>query len=133
MLTLFQLYHHSQSSSSPSSSSKFVIPRLILILACRAEDTRRQVLVLNGLASGAATPHFHTRESDNMQCPGLVQRDVIGLVAFDLILRVLFARMMSVAFVVHVARMYLHDVAADPARFRIPGNVIANFEFLVHY
>jgi hypothetical protein len=61
-----------------------------------------------------------------------MQSDMIGLVAFDLVLRIILARMMDVAFVVHVARMDPHDTAADPASFGIPTYVIADFEFLCH-
>jgi hypothetical protein len=46
-----------------------------------------------------------------------MKRDVIRLIAFDLVLRIVLARMMDVAFVVHIARMHLHDMAADPASF----------------
>ena len=63
---------------------------------------------------------------------GFVQRDVLGLIAFDFILRLLLARMMFVAFVVHIAGVHLDDVAADVARFRVPSHVVANFEFRAH-
>ena len=66
------------------------------------------------------------------QCLPLVHSDVIGLVAFNLVLRIVLARMMDVTFVVHVTRMHLHDTAADPAGLGIPGDVIADFECLRH-
>jgi hypothetical protein len=61
-----------------------------------------------------------------------VQSDVIGLVAFDFVLRIILARVMDVAFVVHVARMHPDDTATDPASFRIPTYVIADFECPCH-
>ena len=66
------------------------------------------------------------------QCLTLVHSDVISLVAPNLVLRVVLARMMNIAFVIHVARMHLHDMAADSASFGIPTHVIADFECLPH-
>ncbi len=66
------------------------------------------------------------------QCPALVHSNVICLVAFDLVLRLVLARMVDITFVVHVARMHAHDMTPDPAGFGIPTYVIANFEFLLH-
>jgi hypothetical protein len=39
---------------------------------------------------------------------------------------------MRVAFVVDIFAMHLDDLAADAARFRIPTNMIADFEFAWH-
>jgi hypothetical protein len=61
-----------------------------------------------------------------------MQRDVSGLIALDFVLRLLFARVMDVAFVVHVFDVHAHDFAADPASLRVPTYVIANFELLSH-
>jgi hypothetical protein len=55
-----------------------------------------------------------------------------GFFAFDFVLRLNFARVMDVAFVVHVFGVHTHDFAADPASFRIPAHAIANFEPLGH-
>jgi hypothetical protein len=66
------------------------------------------------------------------QHPAFVQGDVIGFVAFDFVLRLIFARMMDVAFVVHIFGVDPHDFAADAASFRTPTNVIAKFESLGH-
>jgi hypothetical protein len=62
----------------------------------------------------------------------LMQGDVVRLVALDLILRVILARVMSVAFVVYILSVHLHDRSADPTGFRIPAHVIANFKGLFH-
>ena len=66
------------------------------------------------------------------QCCSLVHGDMIGLIALNLVLRIILARMMDVAFVVHVCRVHPHDMAADPASFGIPGYMIADFECLRH-
>ena len=63
----------------------------------------------------------------------LMQCDVIGLVAFDLVLWIVLARMMDIAFVVQVARVHPHDTAAYSASFGIPSYVIADFECLCQY
>jgi hypothetical protein len=61
-----------------------------------------------------------------------MQGDVLGLIAFDLVLRVLFARVMGVAFVIDVFDVHAHDFAADPAGLRIPTDMIADFKPLSH-
>ena len=61
-----------------------------------------------------------------------MQGDVIGLVAFDLVLWIILARVMDVALVVHVARMYPHDTTADSAGLRVPTYVITDFEGFRH-
>ncbi len=61
-----------------------------------------------------------------------VQRYVIGLVALDLVLRVILARMMDVTLVVQVFGVHSYDATADPAGFGIPTHVIADFEYLSH-
>lgn len=57
-----------------------------------------------------------------------MQRDVVGLVTFDLILRIIWAGVMRIAFIRNVSGMDFDDDSADPAGFRIPAHVIANFE-----
>lgn len=57
---------------------------------------------------------------------------MIGLVALDLVLRIVLARMMDIAFVVRVPRVYPYDAAADPTSFGIPGYVVADFECPCH-
>ena len=55
--------------------------------------------------------------------------DVIGLVAFDFILRIIFRRVMRMPLVVEIGVMNLDDLAADPASFGIPADVITNRKF----
>src|SRR6185437_15751379 len=62
----------------------------------------------------------------------LVGRNVVGLVAPDLVLRVILAGVVRVALVVEVPGVDLDDGAADVAGFRVPGDVIADFEFGWH-
>jgi hypothetical protein len=61
-----------------------------------------------------------------------MQRDVIGLVALDLVLRIIGAGVVHVALPVHILRVHTDDAATHPARFGIPAHVIADFELLRH-
>jgi hypothetical protein len=49
-----------------------------------------------------------------------VHRDVVGLVALDLVLRIVVAGVTRMAFMVNIPGMYLDDPAADIAGFRVP-------------
>ena len=62
------------------------------------------------------------------QCASFVQSDVVGPVTFDLVLRISRARVMDVAFVIHVFCVHPYDAAADAASLGIPAHVIANLE-----
>src|SRR6185312_2000084 len=64
-----------------------------------------------GAPSSAAQPAQHA---------ALVHRDVVGLVALDLVLRLGLARVMDVALPVDVEGMHAQDAAANPARLRVP-------------
>jgi hypothetical protein len=55
-----------------------------------------------------------------------------SLIAFDFVLRLLFARVMDVAFVVHVFDVHPHDFPPHPASFRVPTYMIADFKPLGH-
>jgi hypothetical protein len=66
------------------------------------------------------------------QCLTLVQSNMIGFVASDLLLWVVHASVMQVAFVVHVLGVHPNDTAGDPARFGIPTHVVADLECLGH-
>jgi hypothetical protein len=57
-----------------------------------------------------------------------MEGDVVRFIALDFVLRLNLTRVMGVAFVVHVFGVHSHNPAADPAGFRIPADVIANFE-----
>jgi hypothetical protein len=63
----------------------------------------------------------------------LVQSDMVGFVAFNLVLRIVRTRVMEIAFVIHIPFMHTHDAPADPACFRIPTHLIADFEYLRHH
>lgn len=65
-----------------------------------------------------------------LQHRGLVQGDVIGLVALDFILRLVGCSMVDVAFVIDVPFMDFDDFSAHAPGFRIPAHVIANLERL---
>jgi hypothetical protein len=47
----------------------------------------------------------------------LVQGNVIRLVALDLILWLICARMVNISFTVHILRVHFHDSAADVTGF----------------
>src|SRR5579872_5320356 len=67
-------------------------------------------------------------------CKGasLVDRDVIGLVALDLVLRIILARVVPIAFVEEVRAMHLDDLTADAAGFRVPADVTSDPEPFRH-
>ena len=67
-----------------------------------------------------------------MQCCGFMHSDVIGLVTLDFELWVVRAAVPRMPLVFSVAGMDLDDVATDMAGFRIPADVIADFEFRGH-
>jgi hypothetical protein len=53
-------------------------------------------------------------------------------ITLDFVLRLILARVMGVAFVIHVFGVHSHNSAGDPAGFRIPTYVISNFEYSCH-
>jgi hypothetical protein len=57
---------------------------------------------------------------------------MIGLVAFDLVLRVVRAGVMAVALIGHIFGVHPHYPACDPACFGIPAHVIADLEYSRH-
>jgi len=62
----------------------------------------------------------------------LVGRDMIGLVAFDLVLGIVFAGVMRVSLVVEVCRMHLDDRSRHVTSLGIPADVITDFEPFRH-
>jgi hypothetical protein len=58
--------------------------------------------------------------------------DMVGFIAFDFIVRLIRAGMMRVSFVICVLCMDFDNPAADVSGFRIPGDVIADFEMCCH-
>jgi hypothetical protein len=62
-----------------------------------------------------------------------MHRDVIGLIAFDLVLRIILARMNCVAFERDPGSNDSGDPAADSAGFRIPAHVISPLEALLSH
>lgn len=55
---------------------------------------------------------------------------MIALIAFDLVLWVVTASMMSVAFIIEITFVHLGNLAADMACFRILCDMIADFKML---
>src|ERR1035437_1866534 len=67
-----------------------------------------------------------------VQCNPFVHRQVVALVALYFILRLILARMMRIAFVSNVLCVRLDNSSRDIPSLRIPGNLIADFEFVCH-
>ena len=62
-----------------------------------------------------------------------VSRDVVGLVAFDFILRIVGRGVMRVAFVEKVLGMDGDDLPRHPTGLGIPAYVIPDLEFFHHF
>jgi hypothetical protein len=60
----------------------------------------------------------------------LVRRDMIGFVAFDFVLRIVFRSVMDMTFVIKVRGMEGDDGPCDAASFGIPAYMIAYLESL---
>ncbi len=61
-----------------------------------------------------------------------MHRDMVCLIAFDFILRLIRVGVMRVSFVGDVLCMDLDNPAADTSGLGIPGHVIADFETSLH-
>ena len=59
--------------------------------------------------------------------------DMVCLIAFDFILRLIRVGVMRVSFVVDVLCMDLNNPAADASGLGIPGDVVADFETFRHF
>lgn len=59
--------------------------------------------------------------------------DVVGLVAFDLVLRMVGVGAVCVALVVKIRGVDLYDTACHKACFRVPSNVVAYIESLFRH
>jgi len=91
---------------------------------------RRVDLIPTGQAFGRA---FGRAYSVNLvQHRPLMHGDVVGRVALDLVLRLIFAGMVHMAFVLHIARVDLDDAAGHMASLGIPANMVADFEAFAH-
>ena len=62
----------------------------------------------------------------------LVEGDMIRLAALDLVLWIVRARMVRIAFDLELASMHAGDRAADAPRLGIPAHAIMNLEVLRH-
>src|SRR5690606_20494694 len=69
---------------------------------------------------------------DERQRAALVRGDVIGLVARDLVLRVVIAGTMRVPLVVELGGVHVRDAAAHPTRHRVPPAVVSDRDALGH-
>ena len=66
------------------------------------------------------------------QCTAFVNRDMIGFVALDFVLRIVAGSVVRVALPVKIALVNFSDRPADVAGFRVPAYVIANLEMFTH-
>ena len=66
------------------------------------------------------------------ECGSLVEGDMIRLAALDLVLWIVRARMVGVAFDLEMARMHADDRAADTAGLGIPAHAIMDLEAVRH-
>jgi hypothetical protein len=62
----------------------------------------------------------------------LVSRDMIGFVAFDFVLRIVFRRVMDMTFIIKVRGMDGDDGPCHTAGFGIPAYMIAYLESPIH-
>ena len=62
----------------------------------------------------------------------LVEGDMVGLAALDLVLWIVRTRMVGIAFDLKLARMHPDDGAADAARLGVPAHGIMDHEGLRH-
>ena len=62
----------------------------------------------------------------------LMEGDMVRLAALDLVLRIVCARMMGIAFDLELASMHADDRAADAPRLGIPAHAIMDLEGLRH-
>jgi hypothetical protein len=67
------------------------------------------------------------------KCRALVSGNMIGFVAFDLILRRVGARVVNVALIVEVMRVDPNDRTADAPGLRVPTDSISNFVPFSHW
>lgn len=61
-----------------------------------------------------------------------MQGDVIGLIALNFVLRVVFADVMSITFEIKIFGVHLHNCTANPAGLRVPRDAITDLESLFH-
>ena len=59
--------------------------------------------------------------------------DVVSLVAFDLILRIVPGSMMGVSLIDKIGSVDLYNPTGNAASFRIPTYMIAGFKCLCHF
>ena len=80
-------------------------------------------------------PHYKIRSQrlvEASQYRSFVQGDMVGFIALDFILRLIWAGMVNVTFVSNVTPMHFDNFPTNPASFRIPTYMIANLEGLTH-
>jgi hypothetical protein len=62
-----------------------------------------------------------------------MHRDMFSFATPDFILRIIFARVVSVSFAIDILRMHSDDNTSGAACFRVPGYLIADTETFLHH
>src|SRR6516164_4786723 len=70
--------------------------------------------------------------ADTSKRAALVHGDVIGFVALDFVLRVVFRGVPQIALMGKIPPVHLDDFAAHARGFRVPADVAADSEFFSH-
>jgi len=91
-------------------------------------DSRKGTDLLDTLETYLECAGNLTKTSNRL----FVHRNMVGLIAFDFVLRIVHGGVMRVSLVIDVSCMYLDDLARDVPGLGVPGYVIADFEFMGH-
>src|SRR3546814_4895814 len=90
--------------------------------------SRHDALPISRARGGSRSCKLYRSVFRLLQRPALVHGDVVGLVAPDLVLRIVLAAVAGVAVPVEVLHVHFGDLAADVASFGIPRAVVADLE-----
>lgn len=108
------------------------------VVICSGHHGQCKMAILAGMHGSCQTDRYSpdTLEIcislDMPQCATFMCSNVISFVAFNFVLGFVFRSTMDVPLVIEVACMNSNDLAGNPARFAIPANMVALFEFRCH-
>src|SRR3546814_10420701 len=94
--------------------------------------SRHDALPISRARGGSRSCKLYRSVFRLLQRPALVHGDVVGLVAPDLVLRIVLAAVAGVAVPVEILHVHFGDLAADVASFGIPRDVVADLELPGH-
>ena len=104
----------------------------MISLAAAMSFFRRLVSANTASEVGSLTPLLFAF-LELLECRPFVDRNMVGLIALDDVLRLLFGSMPLVATEGDLRGHFLLDRSSDQPRFRIPLNVIATSEVSCHW